>query len=99
VLELRREQYNEDPEQHSSHVRRLVRRLQRHDPIGDHAPLGVCDAGGCLQQVDRLGAQARPLDFQKVIEPVERGGETVGERPGEVAIPAAVLTMVAVSAA
>ena len=92
MLELRREQPNQDPEQHGPHVGRLVGRLQRDDPLGDDTPLGCGNAGRCLEQVHRLRAEPRPLDLEEVIEPVKGGGETVGEHTGEVAFSAAILT-------
>ena len=93
VLELRREQPNEDPQQHSPRVGRVVGRLQReHDPLGDHTPLGRGNAGCCLEQVDGLGGEPRPVDLEKVIEPVERRGKTVGQHAGYVATRAAILT-------
>jgi hypothetical protein len=59
-------------------VGRLVGRLERHETVGDQAPLGFRDPSRCLEQVDRLRAEPRTLDFEKVIETVERRGETVG---------------------
>ena len=72
--------------------RRLVRRLQRHDPLGDDTPLGFGNPGRCLEQFDDLGGELHPLDLEKVIEPVERRGETVGKHAGWVATQAVILT-------
>jgi hypothetical protein len=67
IVELRREQSHENTEQHSSHVRRLVRRLQRQHPLGDHTPLGLGNTGRRLEHVDGLGGEPRALDLEEVI--------------------------------
>lgn len=66
--------------------------FKRQDPLGYHAPLAIGDAHGCLQQRDALRTELPPLNFNEVVEPVERRGETVNEHDKEVASPPSLLT-------
>jgi hypothetical protein len=60
--------------------------------LRDQAPLGFGNAGGLLEQLDGVEADLRPLDIEKIIEPVECGGETLVQHTAEVARSAAMLT-------
>ena len=73
LLELRREQPDEDTEQDGSPVGRAVCPLKRRHAVGDHAPFVLGDARGFLKQRDAVRGELRPLDLKEVIEPVKRG--------------------------
>ena len=92
LLELRREQPDQDTEQNGSPVGRAFCPFKRGHAVGDHAPFVLGDARGFLKQRDAVRGESRPLDLKEVIEPVKRGRETVAEHDHEVASAPSFLT-------
>lgn len=74
-LELRREEPDDDAEQHGCRMGCCASWRERHEPVGDQAPLRLANPGGRLEQVDGIPADAGPLNQQEVIQSVERGAE------------------------